>query len=158
MLGQASKLSVRGTMAGAVDKRFYRIWTHMKTRCTNEKYIRYHAYGGRGIVVCERWQKFKNFRDDMYQAYIESGSSLSLDRIDCNGNYEPSNCRWATPKQQANNMRCNRIVEYRGISKPLSQWISDLGLKPSTVRQRYYCYHWDIERCFEYKGVTHIGG
>jgi hypothetical protein len=81
----------------------FKIWLAMKDRCFREKNPRYKSYGGRGITVCERWLKFENFIKDMGS----KPKNKSLDRKNNNGNYEPSNCRWATSKQQANNRRNN---------------------------------------------------
>jgi len=81
----------------------YRAWLSMKGRCYNKKVLAYDRYGGRGISVCERWRNsFPNFLADMGP---KPSPELSLDRIDNDGNYEPSNCRWATAKQQNNNQR-----------------------------------------------------
>src|SRR5690625_3742702 len=90
--------------------KFYYVWGSMLQRCQNENNARYKDYGGRGITVCDRWHKFENFRDDMLKSYEEHSNiygeeKTTIDRIDVDGNYEPSNCRWTTQTEQVRNQR-----------------------------------------------------
>lgn len=84
----------------------YRTWQAMRARCHNPNAIHYDSYGGRGINICDRWNDFSNFLADMG----ERPNGKSIDRIDPNDNYEPTNCRWATAKEQTNNQRKSRIT------------------------------------------------
>lgn len=98
----------------------YRNWNQMKRRCENADHPKYALYGGRGISVCDRWARdFSAFLADMGPRPTHKHS---LDRYpDTNGNYEPGNCRWATPKEQSRNKRNHRLVEYAGRIMPLSE-------------------------------------
>ena len=118
---------------GKSNTRIYDIWCAMKQRCYYKKNSYYPNYGGRGIKVCDEWlEDFMNF----YNWAMKNGydDTLSIDRIDVNGNYEPSNCRWTTIKEQANNTTRNRYIEYNGKIKTLSQWADELGVNYSTLR------------------------
>src|SRR6267142_1983449 len=90
----------------------YSAWTLMRDRCVRKKNKRYHDYGGRGISVCERWQGDSGFQNFLADMGYKPSKKHSLDRIDVNGNYEPSNCRWATPEEQVGNRR-----KYGSLSK-----------------------------------------
>jgi hypothetical protein len=86
----------------------YYSWQCMKQRCSNPNDPNYHFYGGRGITFCDRWDTFANFLSDMR----ERMAGCNLDRIDVNGNYEPSNCRWLPVSEQNNNTRRKRIENF----------------------------------------------
>ncbi len=133
---------------GMKNTRIYKIWIEMRARCTNENYDSYKDYGGRGISVCPEWKNsFENFRDWAFN----NGYSdvLTLDRIDVNGNYEPTNCRWATYEEQANNKRTNKIIEYKGEKKTLAEWAREVGINYVTLHRRICVYGWDIEKAIE---------
>lgn len=103
------------TTHGLWNHRLYYTWKSMKRRVFDAKYKAYKQYGGRGITICERWLDVKNFIDDMYPSYQEG---LELDRIDNDGNYEPSNCRWATRSIQCRNTKLLMSTNksgYRGV-------------------------------------------
>lgn len=121
----------------------YRRWWGALQRTTNPNQPAFRHYGGRGITVCERWQTFENFAADMGPTFQPT---LTLERIDVNGNYEPSNCRWATWTEQARNRRNNRFLTFRGHTKTVMEWCELLGLKHTTVTQRLDRRGWPIER------------
>jgi hypothetical protein len=110
----------------------YSVWMKMRSRCNNERCPAYKDYGARGIKVCARWDVFELFMLDMGPR----PAGLSLDRIDNDKGYEPSNCRWATMKQQQRNRRDNRIITFAGVSASLAEHCERLGLSYKTVHQR----------------------
>lgn len=102
---------------GKSHTRIHGIWIGMRQRCNNPNYIEFDNYGGRGIRVCNEWDcSFESFYD--WAINNEYSDKLTIDRIDVNGNYEPSNCRWATLKEQANNKRDTLYLTYNGETLP----------------------------------------
>lgn len=99
------------------------------TRCYNSNDKTYTDYGGRGIEVCERWHDVKLFCEDMG----EKPRGMSIDRIDANGNYEPTNCRWATDTTQANNRRNSTAIEYEGNVYTNSQLARKMNIKANML-------------------------
>lgn len=115
----------------------YRRWSQMRQRCTNPNSPDYHRYGGRGITVCEEWaNSFETFLADMGIAPI----GMTLDRIDNDGNYEPSNCRWATMAQQNINkgMLRNNTSGYTGVSKLGNRWLAGIMVHGKRVHLGSY--------------------
>lgn len=109
----------------------YTIWIAMKNRCYNRKFSQYCDYGGRGIIVCERWiNSFPNFLEDMG---LRPSKEYSIDRIDNNGNYCPENCRWATREEQENNKNRSVIIKYDNIEYTPKQVEEKFGLSAQTV-------------------------
>lgn len=130
---------------GLNETRIYKTWVRMKVRCYNQNHDRYKNYGGRGITVCDEWKNdFKKF----YEWAMKNGYSddLTIDRIDVNGNYEPSNCRWITNKEQCNNRRNNHFITYNGKTQTVSEWAEEIGLDYNTLLVRINRLHWDIEK------------
>ena len=128
------KSSAYGEKVGTT--RLYHIWSAMKGRCKNPHDARYHRYGGRGISVCEEWSEdFGSFR----KWALENGydDSLTIDRIDNDGCYEPSNCRWVTQKQQSNNRSTNIKITIGNSTRTLKEWCTIFDVDASVVYQRY---------------------
>lgn len=119
----------------------YRAWSSMRTRCNNKNYVQFHCYGGRGITVCERWERFEAFLADMGPR----PSGHTLDRIDVNGHYAPENCRWATPRQQAANRRDTVPIVINGVSKIACEWADVSGISANIICCRIY-RGWPAER------------
>lgn len=133
----------RAPTHGMTNTMEFRIWGGIKARIFNPKVHNYADYGGRGIKLHQPWaDSFEQFFSDVGPC---PGSEYSLDRFpDQNGNYEPSNVRWATHKQQSRNKRNNRLVTYRGETMPLSAWSERLGFRKMTLRNRLMA-DWSIE-------------
>lgn len=120
------------------------IWMKMKDRCSNPDYKEYHLYGGRGIRVCKRWERFINFYEDMGPR----PQGMSIDRRDNNKGYSPANCRWVDSKTQARNTRTNRRVRFNGETKTLSAWCEELGLPYKKTHNRIHALGWSVRKAF----------
>ena len=118
------------------------IWYGMMHRTTNPAHISYIRYGGRGITVCDEWHSFNTFFKDMKDSYL---IGLTIERLDNDKGYSKNNCRWATMKEQSNNRRSNKMFTIDGVTKTLAQWCDASTSKPSTIRQRLFCYGWSIK-------------
>lgn len=115
--------------------RLYRTWRDMRNRCSNPNNVHYGRYGGRGVKVCDEWQR--SF-DSFHAWAIANGYSdnLTIDRIEVNGDYEPTNCRWITMSQQQFNKSNMRFVTINGETKTIAQWAACTGLKYDTIWKR----------------------
>lgn len=146
---QAELTSKRSRIHGDGDghERLYRIWKAMKERCYYPKNIDYSMYGGRGIFVCDEWKSsYVTFKKWALQNGYEANKTI--DRIDVNREYSPSNCRWATPLEQANNTRRNVHITYKGITKTVSEWSKETGINAHTLAGRKRS-GWTDEECIE---------
>ena len=127
--------------------RFYNIWRSMKKRCIAKTSSNYAIYGGRGIKLL--WPSFEDFKKEMYESYlthvIEHGEkNTSIERRDNGGHYLRSNCRWATKREQANNRRTSRMIEYKGVNLTLADLCRKTKTKYSLI-QRRLGRGWDLE-------------
>lgn len=126
----------------ANKERLYYIWMDMRRRCDD---MSDKNYGGRGISVCDAWNDdyavFRNWA--LSNGYKED---LTIDRIDVNGNYCPENCRWATYKEQGNNTRVNRLIEYMGQTHTLTEWADIYGVDEGLIRARIDRFGWSVEK------------
>lgn len=135
----------RNTTHGLAKHALYSTYRGMLQRCNYKKHISYKDYGGRGIKVCQEWSEFIPF----YNWATNNGyqEHLTLDRIDVNGNYKPSNCRWATTKEQARNTSRNKFITYKGRKETLSFWSEYFNIGHKTISYRLN-QGWDLEKVF----------
>lgn len=137
----------RNTVHGLSKHPVYNIWQHMKKRCYNKNCLDYKDYGGRGITVCDEWKDdFRSFYDWSMANGWEKG--LYIDRINNDGNYEPSNCRWTTMTVQANNTRRIHAITYNGKTQSMMDWCEELDLDYYCTRSRINNYNWSVEKAF----------
>lgn len=135
--------------------RLYRIWSGMRGRCKKDGSEYHKNWGGRGVSVCDEWNDFNTFREwAIKNGYDET---LTIDRINNDGDYEPSNCRWITYKEQSRNMRSNRYIEINGEQHIIPDWCEILGtVTPSTVYARMRKYGWTAEKALLTPGQKHV--
>lgn len=140
------------TTHGMTNTRIYEIYRNMVERCSNEKSDAFQHYGGRGISICAEWSGKGGF-EKFYRWSMNNGyeATLSIDRIDVNGNYEPNNCRWANSKTQARNKQDTWIEELNGIRKPAIEWCEELGLNYQAVHKRVKKYGYTFEKAVTYR-------
>jgi hypothetical protein len=120
---------------GLTHTRLFSIWESVLDRCYDHNSINYVNYGGRGIYICDEWKNdFLNFYNWAIANGYEDG--LTIDRIDNDGNYVPSHCRWATYTQQARNRRNNHFLTFNGETKPIVEWSEKVGIRPDTIWHR----------------------
>lgn len=134
----------RNTTHGKAGSKTYKIWVGMLSRCTNPNTNCFKSYGGRGISICERWRTFENFIADMG----ECPPGLSIDRIDVNGDYEPSNCRWADMKTQSRNKRKNRLLTHNNQTRCVAEWAEIYGVDRCIIKDRLRL-GWDTQDALE---------
>lgn len=132
---------LRPARHGMSKTRIYITWCSMMSRCYNPRTSSYKNYGGRGIEVCERWHNFVNFYADMGD---RPSPQHSLERIDNDGDYEPSNCKWATKEEQNNNTRNNHLITFNGETKTITRWSREVGISNEAMRRRLE--KWSLER------------
>lgn len=140
---------------GMTKTRIYKIWQCMKNRCRNSNLHEYQYYGGRGIKVCKEWNDFLPF----YEWAISNGYSekLTLDRLNVDGDYEPSNCRWISIQEQQLNKRNNQFITYKGETKTVTEWSREKEISLSTLRHRLFVANWSIEKALETPPDSRLG-
>ena len=132
------------------NSRLYGIWTNMKSRCNNKNFPKYRVYGGRGITICPEWNNsFTSFRD--WAVANGYSDNLTIDRINPNGNYTPTNCRWIGIKQQENNRTNNHLLTYKGVTKTMKQWAETIGISYNCLQMRINTYGYTVEEALEAK-------
>jgi len=137
-----AKKTKRKPASSDVRSGAYISWREMHRRCYVSRTPHFERYGGKGVVVCERWNYFGNFLVDMG----ERPQGKTLDRINNSGNYEPSNCRWATPVEQANNRADNVRVSFAGTDRTVSEWSREPGAVYASLIAGRLRAGWDVER------------
>lgn len=130
------------TTHGLTNTSIYSVWCSMKQRCYNPNRKKYKDYGQRGIEICDEWQDAAVFAEWALSNGYRAG--LQIDRIDNDGNYEPSNCRFVTPKENSRNRRNTKLLTINGETKSVAEWCENIDISPFTV------YWWIREKGVDY--------
>lgn len=128
---------------GLTKSAHYDRWFHMMTRCYKPESKSYKNYGGRGITVCERWHDVANFVADLPDGYFQGAE---IDRINNDGNYEPSNVRWASKSENCDNRSTGRKLTFRGEAKSVTQWGKEFGVARSVISERIDVWGWSVSK------------
>lgn len=132
---------------GQSDTKLYKVWSAMKHRCDNPNSTWYHNYGGRGISYFSEWKEFMPFYE--WANSSGYGDGLTLERIDADGDYKPSNCTWIPKSEQTNNRRINKNITYKGKTQNMKEWAKELGFEYYIVQSRITKLGWSVEKAFE---------
>jgi hypothetical protein len=123
----------------------YSSWIQMRHRCENPARTKYEYYGGSGITICKRWAKFENFYADMGE---RPSPVHTLERIKNDRGYSPSNCRWATRKEQAQNRRNSVVITHKGRTQTVAAWAEQMGVCYGTIYTRHRA-GWPVARILQ---------
>lgn len=142
------RVTKHGATANYKKDRLYTIWRDMRKRCRNPNTTSSKNYVDRGIKVCEMWDNsYLVFRDwALANGYNDT---LTIERINNDGNYCPENCKWIPRSKQNQNKRNTRYIEYKGVNKPFVVWCDELGLSKSKIGNRIYTLGWPVNKAFE---------
>lgn len=133
---------------GCRHTRLFKIWVNMRQRCSNKCNQAYKNYGGRGVKVCNEWQDFLTFKEwSLNNNYTDT---LTIDRINVNGDYCPDNCRWVSRRKQNLNRRNNRFITYKGQTKTVKEWSEIYNMHYDKLRWRLDNWK-DLDKVFNYK-------
>ncbi len=149
---RSSRIGIASVTHGHSKTRTYNIWKGIHTRCTNSKITQWNDYGGRGISVCAAWADYVTFLHDMGEC---PSKFHSIERIETDGNYEPSNCRWATDEEQSRNKRNNVFLTHDGKTLCVSDWSRLLGFSKTTIHQRIK-KGWPLEKVLSPKSFHNV--
>lgn len=137
---QREQLSGRASKHHGFGTRLYTIWNSMRQRCNNSNHYAFKNYGGRGIRICEEWNDYERFREWAINSGYDDNAEYglyTLDRIDVNGNYSPTNCRFVDMKTQGGNRRNTLFMAVEGVTHSLKDWAEITGIKYDTIYKRY---------------------